>query len=530
MESISSVDPSLASVPSDESTLSVPSEESQAKRELELLARNVQYLDTALIQTNVARLSQQVAHITGALKSTLARVTGQGITEVAAAAGVAAQDGPGPSSNGADGTEVGAAKPLDTVAPPGLAPGGVTGRAKVQKMSAEVVDSNPYSRLMALQRMGIVKDYERIRNKTVAVVGVGGVGSVAAEMLTRCGVGRLLIYDYDKVELANMNRLFFRPEHCGMTKTDAARKTLQEINPDVEVESYTMNITTLKGFEAFKSSLLGPDGNSRVDLILSCVDNYEARITINQVCLELKQNWMESGVSEDAVSGHIQTLIPGVTACFQCVPPLVVASGIDERTLKREGVCAASLPTTMGIVAGLLVQAALKYMLDFGSVSGYLGYNSLKDHFPTMEIKPSEACVNSLCCQLQREEEARRNSAVAAAAAPLHEENEWGIEVVSQDETPSINPAAATVSAPTPAPTPSSVSISDLTEHRPAAAAAAGTGTTAATLAAGVEFSMPTERGVDAVTLAAEGIGQVEATTEDLMQQLLSLSAGGRSL
>lgn len=44
----------------------------------------------------------------------------------------------------------------------------------------------------------------------VAVVGVGGVGSVACEMLTRCGVGRLLIYDYDKVELANMNRLFFR--------------------------------------------------------------------------------------------------------------------------------------------------------------------------------------------------------------------------------------------------------------------------------------------------------------------------------
>jgi hypothetical protein len=44
----------------------------------------------------------------------------------------------------------------------------------------------------------------------VAVVGMGGVGSVAAEMLTRCGIGRLLMYDYDKVELANMNRLFFR--------------------------------------------------------------------------------------------------------------------------------------------------------------------------------------------------------------------------------------------------------------------------------------------------------------------------------
>ena len=66
-------------------------------------------------------------------------------------------------------------------------------------MSGEVVDSNPYSRLMALQRMGIVKDYERIREQTIAIVGIGGVGSVAAEMLTRCGVGRLLMYDYDKV-------------------------------------------------------------------------------------------------------------------------------------------------------------------------------------------------------------------------------------------------------------------------------------------------------------------------------------------
>lgn len=46
----------------------------------------------------------------------------------------------------------------------------------------------------------------------IILQGIGGVGSVAAEMLTRCGIGRLLLYDYDKVELANMNRLFFRPE------------------------------------------------------------------------------------------------------------------------------------------------------------------------------------------------------------------------------------------------------------------------------------------------------------------------------
>jgi ubiquitin-like modifier-activating enzyme 5 len=44
---------------------------------------------------------------------------------------------------------------------------------------------------MALKRMGIVENYEKIRDYTVAVVGVGGVGSVTAEMLTRCGIGKV---------------------------------------------------------------------------------------------------------------------------------------------------------------------------------------------------------------------------------------------------------------------------------------------------------------------------------------------------
>lgn len=47
-------------------------------------------------------------------------------------------------------------------------------------ISAEVRDDNPYSRLMALQKMGVVEDYETIRDKSVAIIGVGGVGSVVA--------------------------------------------------------------------------------------------------------------------------------------------------------------------------------------------------------------------------------------------------------------------------------------------------------------------------------------------------------------
>ncbi|KAJ4814762.1 Ubiquitin-like modifier-activating enzyme 5 [Rhynchospora pubera] len=337
-------------------------------------------------------------------------------------------------------------------------------RSKVKDMSAEVVDSNPYSRLMALQRMGIVENYERIRNFSVAIVGIGGVGSVAAEMLTRCGIGRLLLYDYDTVELANMNRLFFRPDQVGMTKTDAAVQTLSDINPDVVLESYSLNITTVKGFDVFVNSL-----KSGVDLVLSCVDNYEARMVVNQACNELGQTWMESGVSEDAVSGHIQLLVPGETACFACAPPLVVASGVDERTLKREGVCAASLPTTMGVVAGLLVQNALKYMLKFGQVSPYLGYNSLKDFFPTMEMRPNPQCSNAVCVDRQKEYMKSKPARDAAAKAkieaeasslneePLHLDNEWNISVVddndagasTSEKAPSILPEGLVHELPT---------------------------------------------------------------------------------
>lgn len=312
-------------------------------------------------------------------------------------------------------------------------------------MSGEVIAENPYSRLMALKRMGIVDNYERIRDITIAVVGVGGVGSVAAEMLTRCGIGKLILFDYDKVELANMNRLFFRPEQSGLSKVDAARETLLGINPDVTFESHNYDVTSLDNFDHFIGRLSrGGLTEGPVDLVLSCVDNFAARNAINTACNELAQKWMESGVSEDAVSGHIQLMIPGRLACFSCAPPLVVASGIDEKTLKREGVCAASLPTTMGMVAGMLVQATLKLLLGFGEVSDYLGYSAMKDFFPTMTLKPNPGCSDSWCVKRQVverkravEEEKRaaleKREDVVQEEEEIHPENDWGISVVDDD-------------------------------------------------------------------------------------------------
>jgi ubiquitin-like modifier-activating enzyme 5 len=292
--------------------------------------------------------------------------------------------------------------------------------------------------------MGIVENYENIRDFTIMIVGIGGIGSVAAEMLTRCGVGKLIMFDYDKVEIANMNRLFFQPYQAGMTKTDAAKQTLETINPDVVFEAYCYDITSSRNFDHFQNLIQsgGLGGDKPVDLVLSCVDNYAARITINTACNELGQVWMESGVSEDAVSGHIQTMLPGRTACFQCVPPLIVAQGIDESTLKREGVCAASLPTTMGIVAGLLVQNVLKYLLEFGQVSYYLGYNAMNNYFPPEIVRPNSECVNKACRSRCVDWSGKWNPNVwispaelAREAEPIdHGENEWGICAGSDDD------------------------------------------------------------------------------------------------
>uniref|UniRef100_A0A8C6UXR8 Ubiquitin-like modifier-activating enzyme 5 n=1 Tax=Neogobius melanostomus TaxID=47308 RepID=A0A8C6UXR8_9GOBI len=291
-------------------------------------------------------------------------------------------------------------------------------RPKIDKMSAEV----------------------KIRTYTVAVVGVGGVGSVTAEMLTRCGIGKLLLFDYDKVELANMNRLFFQPHQAGLSKVEAAEHTLRNINPDVSFEMYNYNITTMENFTHFMERIShgGLKEGKPVDLVLSCVDNFEARMAINTACNELGQTWMESGVSENAVSGHIQLIVPGETACFACAPPLVVAANIDEKTLKREGVCAASLPTTMGVVAGLLVQNVLKYLLKFGTVSYYLGYNAMQDFFPSMTMKANPQC-NDYYCKKQQEEfkkkEAERPKVEVVEEVEeeiVHEDNEWGIELVSE--------------------------------------------------------------------------------------------------
>jgi len=256
-------------------------------------------------------------------------------------------------------------------------------RAKVEVMSQEAQDTNPYSRLMALKSMGVVKNYERVRDFSVAVVGIGGVGVGVVEMLTRCGIGKVIIYDYDTIELANMNKMFYRPEQSGWNKTMACRHYCSELNPDTAFEVHNMNICAEESRAKFKDTLQSGsiDRKEAVSMIVGCVDNMEARQLMEQMSEELQVPFMDAVVSDDAMGGSVQLIIPGRTGGLEAAP-------IKSHMEKRPGTCPASLPTTDSIIAGITGQNILKYLLGFGEVAFLLQYNAVTNEFQSRMTYP----------------------------------------------------------------------------------------------------------------------------------------------
>lgn len=109
---------------------------------------------------------------------------------------------------------------------------------------------------------------ERLKNSTVAVFGIGGVGSYAAEALVRSGVGRIYIYDNDRVARSNINRqLIALSSTVGVFKTEASAARLRDINPDCTVIEKREFVTRESDipFDSF-------------DFIIDAVDNVTAKL------------------------------------------------------------------------------------------------------------------------------------------------------------------------------------------------------------------------------------------------------------
>lgn len=94
--------------------------------------------------------------------------------------------------------------------------------------------------------------YERMQQAKVAVAGLGGLGSHVAVMLTRSGIGKLKLVDFDKVELSNLNRQAYDIRHLGQKKTDALSGRLQEINPYIELETCDKKVTEENARDIFR--------------------------------------------------------------------------------------------------------------------------------------------------------------------------------------------------------------------------------------------------------------------------------------
>jgi len=243
-------------------------------------------------------------------------------------------------------------------------------------------EDNQYTRLKALSEFGYDVDWHVLRTKHVTICGVGGIGSLAAEMLTRCGIGKLSIIDLDKVELVNLNRLCFYKEDIGHPKVEVIARNLHKINNHVQVDSYMVDICSEIFSDTFDMLLKSSD------LVLMGLDNIPARQYVNVKCIKNDVPFIDAGASRTGLSGYVHFVIPKKTACYACT------GSIDLGENKKRGKpCTASLPTTMAIIASIQVQQALKFFLNLGTIPDYITYNGLTGKFTILKQTRDIHCL-----------------------------------------------------------------------------------------------------------------------------------------
>lgn len=127
-----------------------------------------------------------------------------------------------------------------------------------------------YDRQIILDKVG-KKGQEAIKKTSIAIVGVGGLGSVAADLLARAGMGTLVLIDGDKVDVTNLHRQsLFTEKDVGLPKVEAAKQHLQKINPDTKIITHTEFLTE-KNTDILKA-----------DIIIDGLDTFPPRELIDQ--------------------------------------------------------------------------------------------------------------------------------------------------------------------------------------------------------------------------------------------------------
>lgn len=161
-----------------------------------------------------------------------------------------------------------------------------------------------YNKQVLLKDIGI-KGQKLLSKSTIAIIGLGALGSNSSSLAARAGINLVLI-DRDIIELDNLQRQnLFSEKDIGKSKSLQAKKLLQEINSEIKIEAYLEDLN-YKNIDKLKD----------VDLILDCTDNLETRFLINEFCIKNKIPWIYSSVL--GTRGCLLNIVPG-SFCFNCV-------------------------------------------------------------------------------------------------------------------------------------------------------------------------------------------------------------------
>lgn len=151
---------------------------------------------------------------------------------------------------------------------------------------------------------------EKLKNAKVFIAGAGGLGSPVSIYLAVAGVGTINIVDHDVVELSNLNRqILHNDSDIGKKKTESAEETLKRLNSDIQVNIINETID--------QDNVIELVGDS--DLIVDAMDNFETRHTLNRASFKLNIPYFHGAVS--GFDGQVTTIIPGKTACLNCIFP-----------------------------------------------------------------------------------------------------------------------------------------------------------------------------------------------------------------
>ena len=168
---------------------------------------------------------------------------------------------------------------------------------------------------------------------TIAVFGVGGVGSHCIEALARCGVGRLILIDNDTVSLTNINRQSIAYHSTvGQYKTQVMKKRILDINPQAQILTYETFVLPDKLYPLFHSSTCIPGSDRPIDYIIDAIDTVTAKLAIVQYAKDHEIPLISSMGTGNKLHGELFE-ITDITKTSVC--PLC---RVMRRELKKRGI------------------------------------------------------------------------------------------------------------------------------------------------------------------------------------------------